>query len=180
MGLSNDARVVVLLADYIGLDAVGGKINAIGAGFMIAGVQPTGQTSPQFIAVMVELPSKYAGQEFAFSLELRDDDSGTIVQVPGLVSGQMDTMRIQQVAKAERPQVAGVYLPESMFLRLQVALSFPTGLPLPVGRFYSWRAQVDGHHRPEWQARFYVPAPPPPPVFGGPAGPADIPNLPRP
>lgn len=78
---------------------------------------------------MIDVPGKYAGREFAFSLELRDEDSGSVVQVAG-PSGQPDTMRIQQMVKGERSQAPDAYLPESMFLRIQVALAFVNGLPL--------------------------------------------------
>jgi hypothetical protein len=178
VGFFEDAHVTVLLADYIGVDA-GGKVNAIGAGFTITGIQPHGLTAPQHVVVLIDVPGKYAGREFAFSLELRDEDSGSVVQVAA-PSGQPDTMRIQQILKGERSQAPDVYLPESMFLRIQVAMAFVNGLPLAPGRFYSWRAQVDGQHRRDWSARFHVLGPPPPPVFGGPAGPADIPNIPAP
>lgn len=178
MGIFEDAHVAIILADYVGIDA-GGKVNAIGAGFTLTGVQPHGLTAPMHVVALIDLPGKYSGREFAFSLELWDDDTQEVVQMPG-PSGQPDTMRIAQLVKGDRPQAPGLlYLPETMFVRVQVALAFVNGLPLAPGRFYSWRAQVEGQHRKDWSARFHVAGPPPPPVFGGPADPADIPDLPR-
>lgn len=161
----------MLLADYIGVDAAG-KVNAIGAGFVITGLQPTGTTAPQHVAVLVDVPARYAGQEFPLSLELRDADLDTVVQLPG-PAGQLDAMRIQQLVKGERPVVPGAYLPDDLPVRIQLTLGFTNGLPLTPGRKYVWRAEIAGQHRKDWSARFYVPGPPPPPVFGGPAGPAD-------
>lgn len=175
MAIFEDAHVTVLLADYIGIDA-GGKINAIGAGFTICGVRPTGLTSPMHLVALIDLPSKYAGREFPFSLELRDEETGQVVQLPG-PAGNLDTMRIQQLVKGDRPNLPGVYLPESMFIRVQLAVNFSNGLPLAPGRFYSWRAEVEGQHMKAWKARFHVAGPPPPPVVGGPAGPSSIPNI---
>lgn len=176
MGIFQDAHATVILADYISIDAAG-KINALGAGFTVSGVQPTGLTPPQHAAAIIDVPAKYGGQECAVSLELRNETSGSAVQLPG-PSGQPEALRVSQVVKAERANIPGVYLPESMFCRVQVVIGFPNGLPLAPGNLYAWRLAIDGQTRNGWHARFYVPGPPPPPVFGGPAGPADIPMPP--
>lgn len=176
MSLSKEAHALVLLADYIGVDAAG-KINAIGACFALSGVQQTGLTAPQYVAAVVDVPGKYAGQELTLGLELRDEETGSAVTLPG-PSGQLEAVRIQQVAVVHRPSVPGLHIPESVFCRLQSTVAFPNGLPLPSGRSYAWRLEIDGQHRDEWTARFHVPGPPPPPVFGGPAGPSDVPGTP--
>jgi hypothetical protein len=177
MGLIDDVHAFVLIADYIAVDPTG-KINALGAGFAVAGAAPgTGLLAPQYVAAVIDVPSKYVGQEFSVSLELHDDDAGQTVQVRGQ-SGQLEGMRVQQLIRANPPNLPGVYLPESIFSRVQVTLGFPTGLPLTPSRMYSWRMQIDGQHRKNWRASFYVPGPAPQPVFGGPSGPADIPTLP--
>jgi hypothetical protein len=175
VALAQDAQVSVLLADYIGLDAAG-KINALGAGFTVTGVA-NGLTPPQHVAALIDVPSSYAGQDFALSVQLRDETVGRLVQVPGQ-SGLLEALRMQQVARAERPNAGpGVHLPQTMFARVQVALAFPMGLPLVVGNYYAWQVEIDGQSQPHWQARFYVAGPPPGPVFGGPSGPASIPPL---
>lgn len=177
MGLFEDSHAFVLIADYIAVDAAG-KINALGVGFAIAPTAPgTGLLAPQSVAAVIDVPREYVGQDFSLSLELHDEDAGTIVQIPGQ-SGQLEALRVQQVLRAERPSVPGLYLPESMFSRVQVTLGFPTGLPLAPSRMYSWRMQIEGQHRPNWRASFYVPGPPPQPVFGGPVGPASLPSPP--
>jgi len=175
VSIHQDAHVVVFIADYIGVDAAS-KINAIGAGFAISGLQPTGMVAPQHIAVLVDVPSRYAGSEFAVSVELRNETIGGVVQLLG-ASGAPEALRVQQMAKAEPPVIPGVYLPELMFCRVQMMLAFPNGLPLAPG-LYAWRVELDGQTSPGWHASFYVPGPPPQPVFGGPAGPSDIPMLP--
>src|SRR4051794_17171696 len=121
MGVFEDARAVVLLADYIGIDG-GGKINALGTGFTItAPAGPGGTTAPQFVAAIIDVPAKYAGQDFAMGLELRDDSTGQVVQVPTSPdpSAPNQPMRIQQVAKIDRPNVPGVVLPGDFFCRAQ-------------------------------------------------------------
>ncbi len=178
MSVSESAHVVVLLADYINVDAAG-KVNALGAGFLISPLQPSGLTAPQHLAVLVDVPSRHAGQEFALSVELRDDTLDTAVQVPG-PTGKMEALRVQQLVRGDRPSIPGLYLPDTMPVRVQLTLGFVQGLPLAPGKFYSWRAEVDGQHRQAWRARFHVPGPPPPPVFGGVTGPADVPTIPAP
>lgn len=177
MGIFQDARVVVLLADYVAVDSAG-KLTAVGAGFTMIGLEPTGLTAPMHIAVMIDVPSKYDGQEFALSLQLHDDVNDGAVQVAGAASGLPEALRVQQVIAVTRPQANGAfYLPPSMFARVQISMGFPNGLPLAAGGFYSWRAEVDGQHHPSWGASFHVLGPPPPPVFGGPVGPASIPSV---
>lgn len=178
MSIYTDAHAVVLIADYIGVD-VQGKLNAIGAGFYLSGVGPDGQTPPQHVAVMIDVPNKYAGEEFALSLDLRNETTGDVVQI-ATPSGQLEALRLQQVVRVEKPSLQGIYLPSDLTCRAQVSIGFPVGLPLTPGNTYAWHLQIDGQHRPGWNVRFHVLGPPPGPVFGGPAGPADISNSPPP
>lgn len=64
-----------------------------------------------------------------------------------------------------------------MLSRIQMPVGFTEGLPLQQGHMYAWHAQVDTQTRPGWVARFFVPGPLPPPVFGGPVGPSTIPDI---
>jgi hypothetical protein len=175
VGIFDEAHAFLLLADYIGVDAAG-KLNALGAGFAVSGIQPNGLTAPMYLAAVIEIPSKFAGQELSASLELRDEETGSAVQLTG-PSGQLEALRIQQVVKVERPALPGVYIPERMFCRVQLNVGFQTGLPLAPGHFYEWRLEIDGQHRKGWHVSFFVLGPPPGPVFGGKTGPADLPSL---
>ncbi|MCW2545505.1 MAG: hypothetical protein JWM40_3057 [Frankiales bacterium] len=179
MSAFDDARVTLILADYIGIDA-GGKANIIGAGFTITGATglPAGGivNVAMHLLVMIDLPAKYAGKEFALGMELRDDTTGEAVKVPG-PTGQIDTMRIQQIVKGDRPVVPNVYLPEGLPIRVQMNIGFPTGIPLPAGHSLHWRVEIDGQHRKDWVAGFHLVGPPPGAVFGGFNTPTSIPPL---
>lgn len=178
MSVFAECRLVVLLADYAIADA-GGKLNILGAGFNISGIQPTGLTGPQYIVVMIDVPAKSIGQEFPLGLELRDDATGKTVTVSG-PTGDPDALRVQQLVKAKPPHIAGVYLPSTLWSRVQMVMGFPNGLPLQPGGVYHWRAEVEGQHRPGWSAHFHVAGPPPPAVIGGPAnveGAGDVPGV---
>lgn len=177
MGIFDDASVTVFVADHIAIDAAQ-KITALGAGFLITGLDPqTRLTAPQHVAVLVDVPAKYVGQQFALSLELRDETIGRLVQVPTLPTGQLDALRVQQIVPVSPPQVGAASLPEGTPMRSQVMLGFPTGVPLVAGHRYAWQVDIDGQHRPGWKAVFSVLGAPPGPIFGGPAGPAAIPNI---
>ncbi|MDQ3480322.1 MAG: hypothetical protein M3423_03165 [Actinomycetota bacterium] len=176
MSVFSECRLVVLLADYAVADA-GGKLNILGAGFTISGIQPTGLIGPQYVAVMIDVPAKFVGQEFPLSLELKDETTGMTVTLPG-PTGEPDALRIQQFVKAEPPHIAGVYLPSSLWSRVQLVMGFPNGLPLQPGGIYHWRAEIEGQHRAGWSAHFHVAGPPPPTVVGGPANAGDIDDLP--
>lgn len=175
MSIHSEAHAVIFVADYIGIDAAG-KINAIGAGFALTGVTPEGQTPPQHVAVLIDVPSRYDGDEFALSLELREESSDSVVQVAG-PTGQLEALRLQQVMQVNRPQISGAYLPTNLSCRVQATIGFPMGLQLQPGRTYGWHLQIDGQTRAGWVAKFHVVGPPPGPVFGGPSGPADIPGM---
>lgn len=175
MALADDAVVQVFIADHVGIDG-GGKLNALGAGFMVSGLQPTGLTSPQAIAVTIDVPSRYVGQDFTLSLELRNEANGSVVTVPG-PSGSPEALRLVQLSKVERPNIPGLHLPPGVPTRVQVVTAFVNGLPLSLGTQYTWRVEIDSQHHKGWTATFYVPGPPPGPVFGGPAQPTDIPGF---
>ncbi len=177
MALVQDARVTVLLADYIGIDA-GRKINAIGVGFSLAHLQQNGLTGPQHVIAIVDLPGKYGGQQFSLELELRDETTGDAFMVPAGPGGTSQPLRFANVVQAPVPAIPGVHLPQDQVTtQVQLPLAIVDGLPLQPGHAYSWRVKLDGQSKPGWQVRFYVPGPPPPVVFGGPSGPATIPDI---
>jgi hypothetical protein len=176
MSIFSDCRVAVLLADYAVADA-SGKLNMLGAGFNITGLQATGLTPPQYVVTIVDVPARYIGQDFPVGLELKDDTNGQTVTVPG-PTGNLEALRIQQLAKADPPHVPGVYLPPTLWSRVQFVMGFPNGLPLQPGGLYHWRVEIEGQHRPGWSAHFHVAGPPPAPVFGGPSGSEEIEGLP--
>ena len=81
MSLADDVLVMVVLGDYIAIDA-SGKLNILGGGFNVTSMQVTGTTGPMYIAAIVDVPSKHLGHEFVISLELRDHDTHTAVMLP--------------------------------------------------------------------------------------------------
>jgi len=147
-------------------------------GFSLSPIQPDGHTPPMHVAVLIDVPSTHLGQDFSMSLSLRDADSGGPVLVPG-PSGEREPLQIAQVMRAQAPQVPGAHLPANLPGRVQIVLGFLQGLPLESGRTYRFAVELDGTTRPEWSASFHVPGTAPGPVFGGPVGPASIPNLPH-
>jgi hypothetical protein len=173
--IQDDARIIVLVADHVGIDG-GGKANILGAGVMVVGVSPQGLTAPMHVLVIIDAPGKYAGHEFALSVELRDETTGEAFKVVG-PSGAPEPLRVQQVVTIQRPTAPNLYLPPSVGARVQTNLAFPNGLPLGPGHDYLWQVEMDGQHRKSWRAGFHVLGPPPPAVLGGQTGPARIPNI---
>ena len=179
MPIADDARAYVLVADYIGVDAVT-KLNIIGGSFGFTAVQANGLTPPQCVAAQIEVPAKYLGDSVNLALELVDLERKSAVMLPG-PSGKLEALRVQQdaivVAPAPQPPVV---LPRDFSPRLNVVLSFANGLPLPSGHFCEWRLKINGYHRKGWSAQFYVLPIAQAPVFGGPGGSSDIPNVQNP
>jgi hypothetical protein len=174
-----DAHVVVLLSDYAQPDS-SGKINALGLGFQVAGLQQNGLTAPQYVTVLIEVTHQHIGETFALSVGLRERVTGQHVKLPG-PSGKAEPLRVQQICPINPPSVPGVFLTQGAVKpRINMALAFPNGLALPPGATYVWKVEIDGQGRKGWTAEFHVPGPPPQPVLGGtdnPEGVADLPKL---
>ncbi|EYR65026.1 hypothetical protein N866_18830 [Actinotalea ferrariae CF5-4] len=175
--ISDSARVSLFVADYAAPDAIQ-KLNIIGAGWAVTGVNPeTGLTAPHAVVAFIDVPPDHYGEDFAFTLTLRGPD-GQPVRVPG-PTGQVEPLRIAQTLRAEEPQFPPeVNVPRrTVWSHTQVALNMSNGIPVQVGSLYTWTLDIDGNTRPAWAVSFYVPGPRPGPVFGGPAGPATIPDV---
>ena len=175
MAIYDDAHVTVLLGDYVAVDQTG-KINALGVGFQFSPLQANGNTAGMCVAAVIDVPQKYAGEQYSVSLELRNMDINQVVALPGTTPPQ--ALRFQQLVTATKPAINGVAIPDSVPCRHQIAAQLLEGIPLPPGR-YGWRLEVDGQHRKNWHAYFNVLHPPAQPVVGGPVGgnPTDLPSL---
>lgn len=177
MSIHTEASVTLFIADFANVDG-GGKVNALGAGFEVVGVQPNSFSAPMSLVLWIDVPSRHVGEQFTFSIELRDEESDQIVRVPG-PTGRSEPLRIQQVARVNPPNVPGVFLPQGFPSRTNFLMAFPNGVQVTPGHSYRWVAQIDGQGRPGWNTRFHV-AGPPPIVFGGvdnPEGLEDMPQL---
>lgn len=178
MSVFTEARVSFVMADFVGGDQ-SGKLNIIGGGITFLALQPpTGQaTAPFGVIAMADIPAKLVGTQYAISLELYNETLGQVAQVPG-PSGQLEAMRVQQVAAVQPlPPLPGAKPPSDAFVRHVMMLNFSNGLPLLAGCSYDWKLQIDGQHKPGWFSRFHVLAPAEGVVFGGPVGPGTIPGI---
>ena len=141
--ISESARVSIILADFANVDGTG-KLNAIGAGLSITGIDPkSGQSSPVTVVLICQVDPRFQGQEYAIELALYSSDDGLLVSPPGPAGGQ--PIRIAQPVRVDPPQVPpGVYLPPgSVWPGSQLIVNFQNGLPLAAGRSYEWRASID-------------------------------------
>jgi hypothetical protein len=162
--ISDNAHVSLMLADYANTDA-SNKLNMLGAGWMATALQASGQTPPHALVVLIEVPPRHYGEEFAVTLTLTDE-AGEPVKVGG-PTGSPETLRIQQLVKADRPSVAQLYVPPHRLPgRVQLVLNFANGIPLAAGQIYRWAAEIDGNKDDRWQVSFLVAGPPPAPVLG--------------
>lgn len=166
----------MLLADFIAVDAAG-KINVIGGGVTFTPMGPAGATPPLYLLVVVDVDRSVVGQDFPFCIQLRDLDSRELVSVPAGPNGEPEALRIQQLARIDPPMMGSSIVREPIPGRMQFVAAFPNGLPLAAGHQYGFELEIDGVSRSEWCLRFFVPAPPTPPIFGGPTGPASIPGV---
>jgi hypothetical protein len=155
--ISENARVIVLLADFANQDPAN-KINLLGANWNLIGVQPNGATFPHAVVIFVEFPPRFQGQDFTLSVALLDD-VGNSVDVPR-PEGERQPLRLQQGFRAERPGAPEDIMPPDVPIRIQAILNFHTGIPLTINRQYRWHVEVDDTAKPEWEAKFHVVGPP--------------------
>lgn len=164
-GVADLARVAVILADYALADPVG-KVNILGAGWAVTGVNPqTGTIPPHTLIVLLDFPPELYGEDFSISIALRDA-VGEPVQLPG-PAGAPQPMRIAQILRVEEPSFPGANIPrDTVWAHAQTTFNLSNGLPLPANQLYTWTVEIDGNRKPEWAVSFFVAGPPPPPVIG--------------
>ncbi|MGW1361467.1 hypothetical protein ACWCQP_29095 [Streptomyces chartreusis] len=163
MSIAEDVRALILLSDYANADAAG-KANILGAGWQVTGLLPSGFTAPQTLVVLISVPPRYYGQEFAIALTLCDE-TGQAVQLPG-PAGNLQAMRIQQIVKGDRPNLPGVLTHDKVWGHAKALVNLPNGLPLQGSHSYEWRLEIEGSTNPQWSTSFYVAGPPSGPVVG--------------
>jgi hypothetical protein len=155
--ISENARVIVLLADFANQDPAN-KINLLGAHWNITGVQPNGATFPQAVVIFVELPPRFKGKDFTLSVALLDE-AGNPVDEPS-PTGERQPLRLQQAFRLEQPGLPEADMPPDVPARIQAVLNFPIGIPLATNKQYRWHVEIDDTAKPEWDANFYVVGPP--------------------
>jgi hypothetical protein len=161
--LSDSASGHITIADYVNVDAAG-KVNIIGGGIQFIGYDSESGVSAPF-ALHIEVSAKLPiGEEPTAAMEIMLVDSdGQPVSLPGPAGPQ--PMRIAQNVDFQRPAVPGMARPPAGFPgKTQVAMVFPNGLPLAVGKVYEWVVQVD--HELTAKTAFFVPGRPDAPVVG--------------
>jgi len=141
-----------MLADFALVDGMG-KINCIGVGWQVTGIDPaTGSTAPQSVVLLVDVAPQHIGETYALEIGLYDD-ADELVSLPGPV-GELQPLRIGQSITATRPVMPGRSDPA--WSHGQIVIHFGAGLPLTPGHEYTWRARIDGDDEYRWETSFYV------------------------
>lgn len=157
--IADSAKAVVFVADHAVADPPGNKINALGVAWQVTTLSPSGATPGQAVVAVIEVPQRFAGDEVALSLSLRDS-ADNVVALPQPPDGNPQPMRVAQVAVVDKPLLPGVATPKELKSRMQIVLGLPSGLTLRPGELYTWRLEIDGTTRDDWTASFFVvPAP---------------------
>lgn len=179
MSIFETARASVLVGDYANVDAAG-KVNVIGGFFGLLGCNPqTKHAAPHVLVVIIDVPEAQAGQEFAMQLQMRNETRNEAVRFVA-PTGNLEPLQIAQAQRVPTPLTPppNMTLPADHFIRMPTVLTIDAEVAVvEPGEHFSWKLSIDGQSKPGWDARFSVPGGPPPPVLGGLAGPADIPDL---
>lgn len=164
--IAKNCVVNLNLADFANTDGAG-KVNVIGAGVSVLGVDVSQGLSARFtLWVNVQVPSSYCPAEFPVEVALLDG-KGDLIALPGPVDGATQPLRIGQVVHVERPSATlSPGIRDHIGSQVQMVFDFSNGLPLAIGGLYEWRVRVDGDDTIEWRYPFAVAGPPPGPVIG--------------
>jgi hypothetical protein len=146
--VAKTARVNLLIADYAAITANGiADLLHAGVAVFYAGRVETPQfeaySTPGFsVYASIACEPKYIGEEYACSLELRDD-SGEVINMPEARNGEK--MRLSQILKVEEVQAPNLFIPKgALWPTYQFVWSFPTGMLLEPNKAYSWTVTLDG------------------------------------
>lgn len=165
--VADAATVRVLLADYAVAEA--GKINALGAGVNVVGINPGGRglTSGFAVVVQVSVPRQFYDAECSIEI-LLEDAGGKLVAIPPSPGLPPQPIRVGQVTRFNPPRLPQPVSAPPSYLpgRVQWVLNFTTGLPLAPGQGYVWRVKIDDTTKDDWLERFVVIGPPLGPVLG--------------
>lgn len=179
MSMFSEAQVTVFVGDHISVDNGSGKVYGLGLGFQFLPANPaTNLTPPMSLGVIIDMPSKYAGQQVPVVIELRDLTLDQVVSFIPPGGTTPEALRIQQLMIVNKPAIPGVYVPDTVPARLQAAITFPNGITVTPGHRYAWKVEIEAQSRTGWSAEFHVLESPPPPLIGGPIG-ASPSNLPQ-
>lgn len=161
--LTSGAAGQLIIADYVNIDSAG-KVNIIGGGIHMIGFDPeNGVTAP--FALFASVSAKLiAGEDNAAAVEIvLVDSDGQAVDLPGPAGPQK--MRIAQNVEFGHVLQPGMpSLPAGFPARHNMAMNFPNGLPLALGKSYEWVIQMD--HELIAKVSFFVPGIRDAPVVG--------------
>jgi hypothetical protein len=153
--VSDGAIVRILLADYVAIDGSSKKLQVVGGGITILGVNSrTGLSAPFGVLVVVEAPSSLYGAECSVDVTI-EDAAGAVALLPG--EGPGEPLQLKQTIKLDAPALQAPDDPKDFLTaRVMLALMFSVGLPLAPGAGYRVRLKIDGETRSEWTDGFIV------------------------
>ena len=155
--LSDVATVRLLVADYAVVDVVG-KMTVAGGLVTVLAANPAfpGMTAPFWLAVWISVPPTHYDAQCVVEM-LLEDSSGAPVGFAN-PQGERDEVRIVQDVTFPKPNLPEQFSEAEGDLpaRAQSVIAFSFGLPLPAGKRYAWRVQVDGESRDDWLEEFVV------------------------
>ncbi len=151
---AESAHVRIILADYAAADDKG-KLNIVGGGISIIGINPQTQGTGAFsVVAIVSFAQTVIGQSPAIELQL-EDAHGEIFVMPG---NPPQKLRAGVSSELKTSEIAGLTVPgNAVRPKSQIVMQFMSGLPLKPGHTYRWRVKVDHVTRDEWTESLYVP-----------------------
>lgn len=152
--VAESAHVRIILADYAAADDKG-KLNIVGGGISIVGINPQTQGTSAFsVVATVSFAPKFIGESPAVELQL-EDQHGEIFVMPG---NSPQKLRAGVSSELKPSDIAGLTVPgNAVRPKSQIVMQFMNGLPLKPGQTYRWRVKVDQATQDEWTEPLYVP-----------------------
>lgn len=154
--VSDVAIVRMLMADYVSVDQASRKLSVVGGGAtVLAAPAGSDMTSPFGLFVSIAVPSAQYDAQCSVEIVL-EDSSGSPVALPS-PSAEPELLRIVRSVKLDEPKLPHETGPRNFLrARIQIAITFPTGVAIPAGRGYMWRLKIDEEAREDWTEEFIV------------------------
>jgi hypothetical protein len=136
----NPIRVTMILADYA--QVADGKLNLVGGGWSYCGPN----VAPFAVAMIIEVPWHLTNRQHHFKLELIDQDGNPVLAPPE------DGPPVLMEADFEVGRPPGSQVGTAFPMPVAVNLSPPP--PLPPGRRFEWRLEINGQTDEDWRLGF--------------------------
>lgn len=153
--VSDVAVVRMMMADHVSVDQSSKKLSIVGGGVAVLASPPGGgRTSPFGLFVSIAVPAAQYGAQCSVEIVLVDSAGNLATLVTP--TSEPEQLRIVRSFRLDQPTPPSEGPRDFLRARAQIAIAFPSGLPVAAGEGYLWRLKIDDEGRDDWTEEFIV------------------------